>query len=72
MSLFRHLSLTCLTNLEDVEQLLHHLAQLAPPTHYVALQVNFIKIQQEVDLPFRPRSLLSPLFPTQTTLMKTC
>ena len=40
VSLFRHLSLTCLTNLEDVDQLLHHLAQLAPPTHYVALQVD--------------------------------
>ena len=39
VSLFRHLSLTCLTNLESVEHLLQHLAKVAPPTHYLALQV---------------------------------
>jgi len=40
VSLFRHLSLTCLTNLQSVEQLLHHLAKVAPPTHYLALQAK--------------------------------
>ena len=40
VSLFRHLSLTCLTSLQSVEQLLQHLAKVAPPTHYLALQVT--------------------------------
>ena len=44
VSLFRHLSHTCLTNLQSVEKLLQYLANVAPPTHYVALQVASIRL----------------------------
>merc|ERR1712130_336609 len=40
ISLFRQLSLTCLTSLQSVEKLLEHLSKLAPPTHYLALQAK--------------------------------
>ena len=42
--LFRLLNSASFSNLESVEILLHHLASLAAPTHYVALQVNHCQL----------------------------
>ena len=42
--LFRLLNSASLNNLESVEILLHHLASLAAPTHYVALQVDHCQL----------------------------
>ena len=44
VSLFRQLSLTNLSNLNSVENLLQNLAKLASPTHYLALQVIFYRM----------------------------
>ena len=42
--LFRLLNNASLSDLESVEILLHHLASLAAPTHYVALQVDHCQL----------------------------
>ena len=42
--LFRLLNSANLSDLESVEILLHHLASLAAPTHYVALQVDHCQL----------------------------
>ena len=46
--LFRLLNSASLNDLESVEILLHHLASLAAPTHYVALQVDHCQLELEM------------------------
>ena len=46
--LFRLLNSANLSDLESVEILLHHLASLAAPTHYVALQVDHCQLELEM------------------------
>ena len=46
--LFRLLNSASLSDLESVEILLHHLASLAAPTHYVALQVDHWHLELEM------------------------
>ena len=72
--LFRLLNSASLSNLESVEILLHHLASLAAPTHYVALQVDHCQLELEMIWwkNFRQRNRWCHLFPTQTTLMRNC
>ena len=46
--IFRLLNSASLSDLESVEILLHHLASLAAPTHYVALQVDHCQLELEM------------------------